>query len=93
MRLLQGKIQARNKERKLEEFMERKRLEWKFQTPHFGGAHENLVRSTKLALYRALKEGKKLQLLTIKMTSGLLFQYDENTNFDSTQIIFALIMK
>ena len=56
MRLLQGKIQNRNKERKLEEFMERKRLEWKFQTPHFGGAHESLVRSTKLVLYRALKE-------------------------------------
>ena len=60
---LLGKIQARNKEQKIENFLERKGLEWKFQppkAPHSGGAHESLVRSTKLALYRALEEEKKL---------------------------------
>ena len=32
-------------------------MDWKFQppsAPHFGGAHESMVRSTKLALYRVL---------------------------------------
>ena len=43
--------------------MERKWLEWKFQPPrssHFVGAHKSLFRSTKLALYHALEEEKKL---------------------------------
>ena len=39
------------KERRAEEFMEKKGFEWKLQlltVAHFGGAHESLVRSTKL---------------------------------------------
>ena len=38
-------------------------MTWKFQppnAPHFGGAHESLVRSTKPALYRALELQKKV---------------------------------
>ena len=68
---------ARNKERKLEEFMERKGLEWKYQTPrapHFGGAHKSLVRSTKLALYRALEEEKLHQYQTEDIMRTLVLE-------------------
>jgi transposase InsO family protein len=40
------------------DFMEKVGIKWTFQpprTPHFGGAHESLVRSTKKALYNALE--------------------------------------
>ena len=45
----------------LSEFFRTKRIEWLFQpprTPHFGGAHESLVKSSKRALYRALENEK-----------------------------------
>jgi hypothetical protein len=43
------------------DFMKRVSIKWTFQpprTPHFGGAHESLVRSTKKALYNALEQEK-----------------------------------
>ena len=46
----------------LSEFFRTKRIEWLFQpprTPHFGGAHESLVKSSKRALYRALVNEKE----------------------------------
>ena len=42
---------------KLQKFAAEKSIEWRFQppsAPHFGGAHESLVKSVKKALYRAL---------------------------------------
>ena len=46
-------------------FMEKAGIEWNFQpprTPHFGGAHESLVKSAKRALYSALEiEGNGLR--------------------------------
>ena len=51
---------------------------WKFQppsAPHFGGAHESLMTSTKLALYRALElEKKGLRYPTEEMLRTLLFE-------------------
>jgi len=45
------------------------------QPPHFGGAHESLVISTKLALYRALElEKKRLRYPTEEMLRTLLFE-------------------
>ena len=46
----------------LENWILKKGITWKSQppnAPHFGGAHESPVRSTKLALYRALDIEKK----------------------------------
>ena len=57
---MQMKIMQNNGE--LADWSRRKGMIWKFQppsAPHFGGAHESLVRSTKLALYRALDLEKK----------------------------------
>ena len=42
-------------------FMHAASIQWTFQpprTPHFGGAHESLVKSTKRALYNALEQEK-----------------------------------
>ena len=44
-----------------EKWLRQERVEWHFQpprTPHFGGTHENLVKSTKKILYRALNDEK-----------------------------------
>ena len=62
----------------LQDWTKNKGIRWKFQppsAPHFGGAHESLVRSTKLALYRALDiEKKGLRLPTEEMLRTLLFE-------------------
>jgi hypothetical protein len=59
-------------------FNKEKNIDWKFQppppqAPHFGCAHESLVRSTKKALYRALEiEKEGLQYPTDEMLRTLL---------------------
>lgn len=59
-------------------FVKREAIEWHFQparSPHFGGAHESLVRVTKRALYAALeKEGKALRHPTEDSLRTLLFE-------------------
>ena len=71
-------LQLREMENKgeLQDSTKNKGIRWKFQSPsapHFGGAHESLVRSTKLALYRALDKEKK-GLPTEEMLRTLLFE-------------------
>jgi hypothetical protein len=62
----------------VQEFVRSKGMEWKFQpprTPHFGGAHESLVRSTKRALYLALDhENKSLRHPTEETLRTLLYE-------------------
>ena len=62
----------------LQDWTKKKGIRWKFQppsAPHFGGAHDSLVRSTKLALYRALDiEKKGLRLPNEEMLRTLLFE-------------------
>jgi hypothetical protein len=59
-------------------FMEKAGIDWNFQpprTPHFGGAHESLVKSTKRALYNALEiEGKSLRHPTEDVLRTLLYE-------------------
>ncbi|HBI39500.1 MAG TPA: hypothetical protein DDY16_00930 [Tenacibaculum sp.] len=66
------------KKKKKNERTSRKSMTWKFQppnAPHFGGAHESLVRSTKPALYRALELQKKvLRLPSEDMLRAVLFE-------------------
>jgi len=52
-------VERLNQDQELEVFNKRRAIEWRFQppsAPHFGGAHESMVKSTKKALYRALAE-------------------------------------
>ena len=73
-------LQLREMENKgeLQDWTKNKGMRWKFQppsSPHFAGAHESLVRSTKLALYRALDiEKKGLRLPIEEMLRTLLFE-------------------
>ena len=59
-------------------FLQGHQIEWTFQparTPHFGGAHESLVKSTKKALYFALEqEEKSLRLVTEEVLRTLLYE-------------------
>jgi hypothetical protein len=63
---------------KLKEFAARQAIDWKFQppaSPHFGGAHESLVKSAKRALYRALEMEKvKHRYPTEETMRTLLFE-------------------
>ena len=65
-------------EEELASFFKEKSIEWTFQpprAPHFGGAHESLVKSTKRALYRALDEEKgKFRHPTEDLLKTLLFE-------------------
>ena len=65
-----------NDDPKLVKFRTEKLIDWHFQpprAPHFGGAHESLVRSTKRALYRALDlEKAGLRYPTDEMMRTLL---------------------
>jgi len=60
------------------DFLKKERIQWHFQpprTPHFGGAHESLVKSTKRALYAALnKEAVALRHPTDDTLRTLLFE-------------------
>lgn len=60
------------------EFMKDSGIEWTFQpprTPHFGGTHESLVKSTKRALYRALEqEGNSLRYPSEDLLRTLLYE-------------------
>ena len=61
-RELNDLVNQLGKDPKLLQFRKEKIIDWYFQpprAPHFGGAHESLVRSTKRALYRALDLEKK----------------------------------
>ncbi len=60
------------------DFMEKVGIKWSFQpprSPHFGGAHESLVRSTKKALYNALEQEKSsLRYPTEDLFRTLLYE-------------------
>ena len=75
---LMGQMKIMQDSGELADWSNRKGMTWKFQppsAPHFGGAHESLVRSTKLALYRALDlEKKGLRYPTEEMLRTLLFE-------------------
>jgi transposase InsO family protein len=54
------------------DFMEKVGIKWTIQpprTPHFGGAHASLVRSTKKALYNALEQEKS----SVRYPTGVCF--------------------
>lgn len=77
-RVLRETVLELHKEKDLKQFLEEKLIEWTFQparTPHFGGAHESLVRSTKRALYAALdQEKERFQSVTEDVLRTLLFE-------------------
>ena len=57
--------------REVPAFMEKAGIDWTFhppRTPHFGGAHESLVKSTKKALYNALE----LESGSLRHPTGIL---------------------
>ncbi|XP_045026268.1 uncharacterized protein LOC116917407 [Daphnia magna] len=61
-RELNDLVDQLEKDPRLSQFRKEKVIDWNFQpprAPHFGGAHESLVRSTKRALYQALDLEKK----------------------------------
>ena len=74
--VLNSLIQEMPKDPSFQQFNKEKNIDWKFQpprAPHFGGAHESLVRSTKRALYRALEiEKEGLRYPTDEMLRTLL---------------------
>ena len=58
-RELREAVDALHASETAQEFMRAHRIKWSFQparSPHFGGAHEALVKSTKRALYSALEQ-------------------------------------
>ncbi|XP_057366747.1 uncharacterized protein LOC130687590 [Daphnia carinata] len=60
------------------EFMKESGIEWTFQpprSPHFGGSHESLVKSTKRALYNALEqENNSLRYPSEDLLRTLLYE-------------------
>ena len=58
---LRQEVEQLNKADSAMKFMQHEAIDWQFQppaTPHFGGAHESLVKVTKKALYAALETEK-----------------------------------
>ena len=69
-------VKTLSKETSLHNWTNKEGVTWNFQpprAPHFGGAHESLVRSTKLALYRALDIEKKRNRYTSEEVLRTLF--------------------
>jgi hypothetical protein len=77
-RLLREEVDALHATGEAHQFMKKEGIDWHFQpacTPHFGGAHEALVRSVKKALYAALEiEKGVLRHPTEDMLRTLLFE-------------------
>ena len=62
-RELREAVEALQRSEGVNQFLQHEGIDWHFQparTPHFGGAHESLVRSTKNALYGALDSEKNV---------------------------------
>ena len=65
-----------NDERNIQNWIKNEGISWKFQplrAPHFGGAHEGLVRQTKLTLYRALDAEKRRNRYPCEEVLRILF--------------------
>lgn len=77
-RILRGELDRLLTNPQLEAFVRREAIHWIFQpaeTPHFGGAHESLVRSVKKALYAAIEqEASKARHPTEDILRTLLFE-------------------
>jgi len=77
-RELREAVESLNSAEPINGFCKQQGIEWIFQpprTPHFGGAHESLVRSTKRALYAALDEEKKgLRFPSDSVLQTILFE-------------------
>ena len=76
--VLQKDLEAESFKEKVKDKCRKEGINWKFQppaAPHFGGAHERLVRSVKRKLYRVLEiENKTLRNLTEEVLRTLLFK-------------------
>ena len=77
-RELKDELKNFKTQKEIEEFCNCKGTKWHFQppsAPHFGGAHESLIKSTKLALYRILKtEAIGLRFPSEELLQTLLFE-------------------
>ncbi|MFO0090064.1 MAG: hypothetical protein ACK518_04610 [bacterium] len=77
-RILREAVLQLHEDSALKLFLQSHRIEWTFQparTPHFGGAHESLVKSTKKALYFALdQEEKSFHFVTEDLLRTLLYE-------------------
>ena len=77
-RELRAAVEALHASGDIPAFMEKAGIEWNFQpprTPHFGGAHESLVKSAKRSLYSALEiEDNGLRHPTEDVLRTLLYE-------------------
>lgn len=77
-RELREAVKALQASGNISDFIENAGIDWTFQpprTPHFGGAHEVLVKSTKRALYNPLEiEGSSLRQPTEDVFRTLLYE-------------------
>jgi hypothetical protein len=75
---LREEIDSLHASDELKAFLSAQQIDWTFQparAPHFGGAHESLVRTTKKALYAALDQEKGiLRIPTEDTLRTLLFE-------------------
>ncbi|XP_046632671.1 uncharacterized protein LOC124312218 [Daphnia pulicaria] len=77
-RVLREAVEKMYADEAIPKFLKEVNIKWTFQparTPHFGGTHESLVRSTKRALYNALEqEGDKFRYPTEDLFRTLLYE-------------------